>query len=167
MPRLDLLVRVELVDDEGAVDLTTRPDPSAEGLPEPIVAAFGDDAVPVDVAADLAERLDGPMAPVILATASQIARAQDARRGDGLPPYPAGEVMRLIDAIGLEDAPPPVEVSLGIVDADAASVTFRLAGADDLPPEMLARIVKAMIDGAAADGIAVAWATDPSVATSP
>ena len=30
---------------------------------------------------------------------------------------------------------------------------------------MLARIVKAMIDGAAADGIAVSWAPDPSAAT--
>ena len=58
------------------------------------------------MAADLAGRLDGPLAPLILVTAGQIARAQDARRGDGLPPYPAAEVMRLIDAVGEETGVP-------------------------------------------------------------
>ena len=120
-------------------------------MPDPLADAFGDEAVPGDVAADLAARLDGPLAPVILATAAQIARAQAARRGDGLPPYPPAEVMRLIDAIGTHDAAEPL--SLSIVEAGAGSVTFRVGAEDDLPPEMLARIVKAMIDGAAADGI--------------
>ena len=50
---------------------------------------------------------------------------------------------------------------------DASAVTFRLDAADDLPPEMLARVVKAMIDGAAADGISVNWASAPSAATYP
>jgi len=168
MPRLELLVRVELVDDDGAGDLAAADDdPLAAGLPEPIVAAFGDEPIPAGIAADLAVRLDGPRAPVILATAIHIARAQDARRGDGLPPYPVAEVMRLLDAVGAEEKAAPIEVSLGIVDADAGSVTFRLTGADELPPETLARVVKAMIDGAAADGIAVTWATAPTAATSP
>lgn len=167
MPRLDLLVRVELLDDDGANDLAaTDPDPDASPLPDPLAAAFGDETLPADIAADLTARLDGPFAPAILATAVHIARAQDARRGDGLPPYPAGEVMRLIDAVS-SDAPPAEPLSFGIVDANASGVTFRLDAAAELPPEMLARAVKAMIDGAAAQGIAVKWATDPTAATSP
>ncbi len=168
IPHLDLLVRVELVDDDGAGQLATEePAPPQPVLPGPIVAALGGEALPADVAADLAERLDGPLAPAILATARQIARAQDARRSDGLPPYPAGEVMRLIDAVGMADAPPPLDVSLSIVDASANGVTFRIGADGELPPETLARVVKAMIDGATEDGIAVTWATDPTAATSP
>ncbi|MEO5938958.1 MAG: ParB N-terminal domain-containing protein [Sphingomonas sp.] len=168
MPRLDLLVRVELVDDDGAGQLAVDdPAPAQPALPDPIAAALGGETLPDDVAADLAERLDGPMAPAILATAVHIARAQDARLSDGLPPYPAGEVMRLIDAVGVEDAPPTVEVALSIVGASASGVTFRIDAADELPPETLARVVKAMIDGAAADGIAVSWADGPNAATSP
>jgi ParB family chromosome partitioning protein len=170
MPRLDLLVRVELVDDDAVADLAAN-DPEPDGtLPDPIGAAFGGEAIPADAAAVLAERLDGPMAPIILATAGQIARAQDARRGDGLPPYPAAEVMRLIDTVS-GDAPPiePLAdpLSLAIIDASANGVTFRLDAASDLPPETLARVVKAMIDGATADGIAVKWAIAPTAATSP
>lgn len=158
IPALELLVRVELVDDTGAAR-------QAAVLPEPIAAAFGGEDVPADVANDLAARLNGPLAPLILATATQIARAQVARLGDGLPPYSPGEVMRLIDAIGEEDAGEPL--ALSIVDAGADSVTFKLKAAGNLPPETLARIVKAMIDGAATDGIAVNWATAPSAATDP
>jgi ParB family chromosome partitioning protein len=159
MPRLDLLVRVELVDDEAAGDLAaTDPEPETDVLLDPVVAAFGDEAIPTEVATELAARLDGPFAPVILATAVQIARAQDARRGDGLPPYPVAEVMRLIDAVS-SDAVPVQSFSLGILDASASGVTFRLDAADELPPEMLARVVKAMIDGAAADGVAVRWSS--------
>lgn len=166
MPRLDLLVRVELVDDDAAGDLAADPEPGEDPLPDPIAAAFGDDVVPPDLADELAEKLEGPFAPVILATAVQIARAQDARRGDGLPPYPVDEVKRLIDAVS-NDAEPVETLSLGIVGASANGVTFRLDAAADMAPEMLARVVKAMIDGAAADGIAVTWATDQSAATSP
>ena len=115
--------------------------------------------LPDDVADELEERIEGPLAPVILATAHQIARAQDARRDAGLPPYPAAEVLRLIDAVGNEAAP-VASVSLDIVDASAGAVTFRIDAAHDLPPEMLARIVTAIIDGAAADGIAVRWGSD-------
>ncbi|MBS0477918.1 MAG: ParB N-terminal domain-containing protein [Proteobacteria bacterium] len=165
-PRLDLLVRVALVDDDRAGQLA-NPEPPRLALPEPIIAALGGETLPEDVAVDLAERLAGPLAPAILATAVQIARAQDARRGDGLPPYPAGEVMRLLDTVGVEDAPSPIDVTLSIVDANATRVTFQIDAADELPPEALARIVKAMIDGAAADGVAVKWATAPSAATSP
>ena len=75
--------------------------------------------------------------------------------------------MRLIDAVGMEDAPPPLAVSLSIVDASASGVTFQIDAAEDLSPEALARVVKAMIDGAAAEGIAVSWAAAPSAATSP
>ncbi|MEO5493736.1 MAG: ParB N-terminal domain-containing protein [Sphingomonas sp.] len=167
MPRLDLLVRVELVDDDGAGQLAAVDPEPQPALPDPIAAALGGETIPDDVAADLAERLDGPMAPAIIATAVHIARAQDARLSDGLPPYPAGEVMRLIDAVGMEDAPPPLAVSLSIIDASASGVTFQIDAAEDLPPETLARVVKAMIDGAAAEGIAVSWAAAPSAATSP
>lgn len=173
-PRLDLLVRVALVDDDGAERLA-NPDPEPlYPLPDALVDAFGGEALSDEVVVDLMERVDGPTGAVLLATAGQIARAQDARRGDGLPPYPAVEVMRLFDAVGQEAAtPPPVpappaaEVSLRIVDAKAGGVTFSLTAADGLPPEMLARIVKAMIDGAAADGVAVRWPTAPSAATYP
>ena len=167
LPQLDLLVRVELVDDDGAGRLAGDPAPEHAALPGPIVAALGGETLPDDAAADLAARLDGPMAPVILATATQIARAQDARRGDGLPAYPAGEVMRLINAVGIEETAAALDVALSIVGADAESVTFRIGAADGLPPEALARIVKAMIDGAAAEGVAVRWAIDPTAATSP
>lgn len=159
IPALELLVRVALVDDDGAGELVT-----GGGLPAPVVAAFGG-AVPDDMAVDLATRLDGPLAPVIIATAAQIARAQAARRGDGLPLYPASEVMRLIDAIEVDEG--AERLSLSIVAASAGTVTFKVGGEEDLSPEMLARIVKAMIDGAAADGIAVRWATAPSAATDP
>ena len=168
MPRLDLLVRVELVDDDGAGQLATDVTPSPKfAMPDPIVAALGGEPLPDDVAADLVARLDGPMASAILATAVHIARAQEARLGDGLPPYSAGEVMRLIDAAGMEETSPTLDVSLSIVDAGTNGVTFRIEGTGELPPEALARIIKAMIDGAAADGIAVHWATGPSAATSP
>lgn len=160
IPALELLVRVALVDDEGAGRLLAE-----NSLPDPLTAAFGGEMVPEDVAADLAARIDGPLGPLILATAGQIARAQAARSGDGLPPYPPAEVMRLIDAIGEDDQPAPVGVSLAIAGADGKSVTFRIEADDDLPPDTLARIVKAMIDGAAADGIAVSWAPDPTGAT--
>ncbi|MDB5677974.1 ParB N-terminal domain-containing protein [Sphingomonas bacterium] len=149
IPALELLVRVALVDDDGVGELV-----AGAALPGPLAAA-----------ADLAARLDGPLGPVILVTAAQIARAQAARRGDGLPPYPPAEVMRLIDAIGADDAAEPL--SLSIVEASASTVTFRVGAEEDMPPEMLARIVKSMIDGAAADGIAVKWATAPSAATDP
>jgi ParB family chromosome partitioning protein len=158
IPALELLVKVELIDDVGAGQLA-----GTSALPAALAAAFGGDPVPGDVAADLAARLDGPRATLILVTAGQIARAQDARRGDGLPPYPAAEVMRLIDAVDEEETPEPL--ALSIVDAGAKTITFRLDAADDLPPESLARIVKAMIDGAASDGIAVKWASGPSAAT--
>ena len=151
IPALELLVRVELVDDDGAGEIA-----HGGALPDPVAAAFGGKPIPEDVTADLAVRLDGPLAPLILATAGQIARAQDARRGDGLPPYPAAEVMRLINAIG-EEAPIGEPLALSIVDAGARTVTFRLDAAQDLPPETLARVVKAMIDGAASDRIAVTW----------
>ncbi|QDZ06735.1 hypothetical protein FPZ24_03945 [Sphingomonas panacisoli] len=166
-PRLDLLVRVALVDDEGAGEFTDIAPEPRYPLPDPLIAAFGGEALSDELIADLTARLDGPMAPILLATAGQIARAQDARQGDGLPPYPVGEVLRLLDVVGRVEEPPSVEVSLRIVDAAAGDVTFSLSAADELPPEMLARIVKAMIDGAAADGIAVTWAIGPSAATSP
>lgn len=166
-PLLDLLVRVALVDDDGAGQLA-NPDPEPiHPLPGPLVDAFSGDVLPDETVADLIQRLDGPMAPALLATAGQIARAQDARRSDGLPPYPASEVMRLIDAVGQPEQSPALEVSLRIVDATASGVTFSVTTADELPPEALARIVKAMIDGAAADGIAVSWAIAPTAATSP
>jgi len=169
MPDLDLLVRVELVDDDRAGQLATGALPVADdlALPDAIVTALGGETLPDHVAADLVERLDGPVAPAILATARQIARAQEARMNDGLPPYSAGEVMRLLDTVGVEDTPPAIGVALSIVSAGASGVTFQVEAADALPPEMLARIVKAMIDGAVADGIAVTWATAPSGATSP
>ena len=153
IPALELLVKVELVDDDGAGRIA-----GGTVLPDAVAAAFGGEPVPDETAAELAARLDGPLAPLILVTAGQIARAQDARRGDGLPPYPASEVMRLIDAIGEEPAPP--SLSLSIDDADDTSVAFRLAAGESLPPEILARVVKAMIDGAAADGVAVTWNGD-------
>ncbi len=165
-PQLDLLVRVELVDDDGAGRLAGGPRSFHPALPAPIFAALGGGSLSDDVAADLTERLEGPLGPAILATARQIARAQAARRGDGLPPYPAGEVMRLIDAVAIEE-PAPLEVALSITGAGKSSVTFRIDAADDLPPETLARVVKAMIDGASADGVAVRWSSDPSAATSP
>ena len=69
IPALELLVRVALVDDEGAEQLTTK-----NRLPDVLAAAFGDETVPDEAIADLAARLDGPVAPLILATARQIAR---------------------------------------------------------------------------------------------
>lgn len=157
MPHLDLLVCVELVDDIAANDLADDgPEPDVAPLPDRVVAAFGGQSIPADVATDLAVRVDGPLAPLVLATAGQIARAQDARRGDGLPPYAVAEVMLLIDSVS-SDAAAPEPLSLGVVGATANGVTFRLEATEDLPPEMLARVVKAMIDGAAADGIAIRW----------
>ncbi|MBN8808204.1 MAG: hypothetical protein J0I47_08200 [Sphingomonas sp.] len=157
-PDLRLLVEVELVDDDGAAALAL-----AAVLPADVTAAFAG-TVPPDSATALAERLASPIAPVLLATARQVARAQQARAGDGQPPYPPDEVMRMLDGVGVPAAEPASEpaepLSLAIADADARSVTFRLEGADELSPETLARAVKAMIDGAANEGFAVTWDAD-------
>lgn len=161
IPDLDLLVRVELLDDDGAERLAAGELGAANRLPDVIREAFGDAALPPELLAELQQKLDGPLAPAILATAAQIARAQAARQGDGLPPYPAAEVLRLLDVVGDEPEVPAEQLSLAIVDASDRTVTIRLDAEHDLSPETLARVVKAMIDGAAAEGIAVRWsATD-------
>lgn len=132
-------------------------------LPDIVVAAFGaPGALSPDTAEELAERLDGPLAPVILATAGQIARAQSGRRDDNLPPYTGAEVMRLIDGV-VDDVHPHAleQLTLNIDGASAERVTFTIDGGQPLEAEMLARIVKAMIDGAVAQGIAIRWARKP------
>ncbi|HEX4696018.1 ParB N-terminal domain-containing protein [Sphingomonas sp.] len=157
IPDLDLLVRVELVDDEGAERLAGGDPGEVDGLPDVVRDAFGDAALAPAMLAEVRQGLGGPHAPAILATAAQIARAQAARRGDGLAPYPAAEVLRLLRIV--EDEPEALaeRLSLAILDASDRAVTIRLDAERDLSPEMLARVVKAMIDGAAADGIAVRW----------
>jgi ParB family chromosome partitioning protein len=158
IPDLELLVRVELADDAEAERLAASERDSPDVLPAVIREAFGGAVLSADAVDDLRARLEGPFAPAILATAAQIAQAQAARRGDGLPPYEAGEVLWMIEAVGQPDQASPAEtLSLAIVDAGERTVTIRLEAEEALSPEMLARVVKAMIDGAAADGIAVTW----------
>lgn len=147
-PAVRLLVRVELVDDDGAAALAAR------AADDPLSAAFGG-AMPADALRDLRDPLAGPLGDAILATATQIGRAQAARRADGLTPYATAEVLRLLEAVG--DAAPTARLALAIVDADARSVTFRLEGEEEMTPEMLARAMKAMVDGAAGDGFAIEW----------
>ncbi|MES2097616.1 MAG: ParB/RepB/Spo0J family partition protein [Pseudomonadota bacterium] len=131
-------------------------------LPDSVIAAFGSPGdLSLDTAAMLAERLEGPMAPVILATAAQIARAQAGRRDDKLPPYTAAEVLKLIDDVSKGEEPaPPVsgKVALSVVAATADTLTVRLNAESAIGPETLAEIVKAMIDGAAARGVEIRWA---------
>lgn len=132
-------------------------------LPDSVIAAFGSPGeLTLDTAAMLADRLDGPMAPVILATAGQIARAQAGRRDDNLPPYTAAEVLKLIDDVakGEDEAPPPMsgKVAVSVVAATADTLTMRLNAESAIGPETLAEIVKAMIDGAAARGVEIRWA---------
>ena len=70
-------------------------------LPDAVVAAF---ASPADVQLKpgyaLAQALgDGASSKAIVAAASAMAREQEQRRSDGLPPYPAADVLRrLLDA---------------------------------------------------------------------
>ena len=161
---------VAMVDDDGARASWRTPTGTRSTLPDPLMAAFGGEAV----ARRRGRRSDrrgstGRWRRVSSRPPSQIARAQDARRGDGLPPYPVGR-SDAADRRGRcsdERRRAVAGVAAASSTRAADAVTFRLDAADDLPPEMLARVVKAMIDGAAADGIAVTWATDPSAATSP
>ncbi len=88
-------------------------------LPDQVLAAFGSPAdLHLKPAYTLAQKLDGATGPMILATAVQIARAQSARRIDGLAPYPAAEVLRQLN----EAASPAPEDS-----AELRGPTGRLA----------------------------------------
>jgi ParB family chromosome partitioning protein len=132
-------------------------------LPDSVIAAFGSPGdLSLDTADMLAERLEGPMAPVILATAGQIARAQAGRRDDRLPPYTAAEVLKLIDDVSRgDDEPTPAvsgKVALSVIAATADTLTVRLNAESAIGAETLAEIVKAMIDGAAARGVEIRWA---------
>ncbi|MGN6821085.1 MAG: ParB/RepB/Spo0J family partition protein [Sphingomonas sp.] len=78
-------------------------------LPDQLLAAFGSPGdLHLKPAYTLAQKIDGPAGPLIMATAAQIARAQAARRVDGLAPYPAAEVLRQLNAAA---APSPEDAA--------------------------------------------------------
>lgn len=79
-------------------------------IPDPVVAAFPSPAdLDLETAHALAQALDAEDGPAILATATQIARAQAGRRADGLSPYSTAEVLQqLLGAPEPEDEEPQV-----------------------------------------------------------
>ena len=116
------------------------------GIPDAVIAAF---ASPGDVqlkpAYALAQALDDKgVAKAITGIAKQVATEQAARRGEGLPPYPAADVLRrLLDTPAFlrgEDKPEPyryatrhARTALTVLSANRQGVTIRLhagSGAD-------------------------------------
>ncbi len=131
-------------------------------LPDPVLAAFGSPAdLHLKPAYTLAQKLDGAAGPMILATAVQIARAQVARRADGLAPYPAAEVLRqLNDAANPspEDAAelrgPTGRLAMSAT-ANKNTLTLKLHAGSGATRKALTDALRAALDAAEAKGFSL------------
>lgn len=131
-------------------------------LPDAVLAAFGSPAdLHLKPAYGLAQKLDGPGGPMILATAVQIARAQVARRTDGLAPYPAAEVLRQLNAAaapepeeGAELRGPTGRLALS-ANANKNTLTLKLHAGSGVTRKALTEALRAALDVAEAKGFSL------------
>lgn len=126
-------------------------------IPDAVIDAFGSPAdVQLKPAYPLAQALDDKTAArAIHAAARQIAREQAQRHADGLPPYPAAEVIRrLMDAPRAQSVPagdPFVwttaqgRKALSIQSVNRQGVTIRLHAGSGATDEALADALKAAL----------------------
>ena len=134
-------------------------------LPDQLLAAFGSPAdLHLKPAYTLAQKLDGAMGPMIIATATQIARAQAARRADGLAPYPAAEVLRQLndaaraapdDAAELRG--PTGRLALS-ANANKNTLTLKLHAGSGVTRKAITDAVRAALDAAEAKGFSLSLA---------
>jgi ParB family chromosome partitioning protein len=131
-------------------------------LPDQLLAAFGSPSdLHLKPAYTLAQKLDGPTGPIIMATAIQIARAQLARRADGLAPYPAAEVLRQLN----EASSPAPEQSAELrgptgrlamsANANKNSLTLKLHAGSGVTRKAITEAVRAALDAAEAKGFSL------------
>jgi ParB family chromosome partitioning protein len=131
-------------------------------LPDQLLAAFGSPGdLHLKPAYTLAQKLDGPAGPVIMATAIQIARAQMARRADGLAPYPAAEVLRQLN----DASSPAPEQSAELrgptgrlamsANANKNSLTLKLHAGSGVTRKAITDAVRAALDAAEAKGFSL------------
>lgn len=138
-------------------------------LPDQLLAAFGSPGeLHLKPAYTLSQKLDGPAGPLIMATAAQIARAQAARRTDGLAPYPAAEVLRqLNDAAN----PSPEEAAelrgptgrlAMTANANRNTLTLKLHAGSGVTRKAITDAVRAALDAAEGKGFSLGLAARPS-----
>lgn len=131
-------------------------------LPDQLLAAFGSPSnLHLKPAYTLAQKLDGPAGPVIMATAIQIARAQMARRADGLPPYTAAEVLRQLNEASSPASEHPAELRgptgrLAMsANANKNSLTLKLHAGSGVTRKAITEAVRAALDAAEAKGFSL------------
>ncbi len=140
-------------------------------IPEPVVAAFAaPDDLTLDTALALARRSAEPDGLHLLATATQIAMAQAARRADGQPPYPADEVLRLLDPAAQAAAPTmtrgtPIRVE--VTTLASRELVIRLTPRKAMSVKNYRLLIEAMLAGAGDAGFIVSLAEDDSDDPSP
>jgi ParB family chromosome partitioning protein len=135
-------------------------------LPDQLLAAFGSPSdLHLKPAYTLAQKLDGPAGAMIVATAVQIARAQAARRADGLAPYPAAEVLRQLNDAA---APSPEEAAelrgptgrlAMTANANRNTLTLKLHAGSGATRKAITDAVRAALDAAEAKGFSLGLAT--------
>ncbi len=131
-------------------------------LPDPLLAAFGSPAdLHLKPAYTLAQKLDGPTGPMIIATAVQIARAQEARHADGLSPYPAAEVLRQLNEAASptpEDAAelrgPTGRLAMSAT-ANRNTLTLKLHAGSGVTRKALTEALRAALDAAQGKGFSL------------
>lgn len=137
-------------------------------LPDQLLAAFGSPAdLHLKPAYTLAQKLDGPAGPAIIATAIQIARAQMARRADGLPPYSAAEVLRQLN----EASSPSLEQAAELrgptgrlamtANANKNTLTLKLHAGSGVTRKAITEAVRAALDAAETKGFSLGLAARP------
>ncbi len=131
-------------------------------IPDQVLAAFGHPTeLHLKPAYALAQKLDGATGPMILATAVQIARAQAARRADGLAPYSAAEVLRqLNDAAagpadnGAELRGPTGRLAMS-ASANKNTLTLKLHAGSGVTRKALTDALRAALDAAEGKGFSL------------
>lgn len=131
-------------------------------IPDPILAAFGHPTeLHLKPAYALAQKLDGATGPMILATAVQIARAQSARRADGLAPYSAAEVLRQLNEAAAgpsgdaDDLRGPTGRLAMSASANKNTLTLKLHAGSGVTRKALTDALRAALDAAEAKGFSL------------
>ena len=138
-------------------------------IPDPILAAFGHPTeLHLKPAYALAQKLDGATGPMILATAIQIARAQTARRADGLAPYSAAEVLRQLNEAAAGPSGDSAELRgptgrLAMsASANKNTMTLKLHAGSGATRKALTDALRAALDAAEAKGFSLELTAKPA-----